>query len=61
MPASLEDLGVATGLEKVSFYSNLKERQYQRMFNLTIALFYMLKEQREAQNSPSEASTVCEL
>ena len=34
MPANLENSAVATGLEKVSFYSNLKERQCQRMFKL---------------------------
>ena len=34
MPANLENSAVATGLEKVSFYSNSKERQYQRMFRL---------------------------
>ena len=32
MPAHLEDSAVATGLEKVSFHSNPKERQCQRMF-----------------------------
>ena len=32
MPANLENSAVATGLEKVSFHSNPKERQYQRMF-----------------------------
>ena len=26
---------VATGVEKVSFHSNIKERQYQRMFKLS--------------------------
>ena len=31
MPANLENTAVATGLEKVSFYSNPKERQCQRM------------------------------
>ena len=31
MPANLEDSEVATGLEKVSFHSNPKERQCQRM------------------------------
>ena len=31
MPANLEDSAVATGLEKVSFHSNPKERQCQRM------------------------------
>ena len=31
MPANLENSAVATGLEKVSFHSNPKERQCQRM------------------------------
>ena len=31
MPANLENSAVATGLEKVNFYSNPKERQCQRM------------------------------
>ena len=34
MPANLENSAVATGLEKVSFHSNLKERQSQRMLKL---------------------------
>ena len=34
MPANLENSAVATGLEKVSFYSNPKKRQCQRMFKL---------------------------
>ena len=39
MPANLENSAVATGLEKVSFHSNPKERQCQRMSNYrTIAL-----------------------
>ena len=33
MPANLENSAVATGLEKVSFHSNLKERQCQRCSN----------------------------
>ena len=33
MAANLENSAVATGLEKVSFHSNPKERQCQRMFN----------------------------
>ena len=32
MPANLESSAVATRLEEVSFHSNLKEGQYQRMF-----------------------------
>ena len=34
MPANLENSVVATGLEKVSFYSSPKERQCQRMLKL---------------------------
>ena len=39
MPANLENSAVATGLEKVCFHSNPKERQSQRMLQLhTVAL-----------------------
>ena len=39
MPANLENSAMATGLEKVSFHSNPKERQCQRMLKYrTIAL-----------------------
>ena len=39
MPANLENSAVATGLEKVSFHSSPKERQYQRFTQYrTIAL-----------------------
>ena len=34
MPANLENSAVATGLKKVSFYFNPKERQCQRRFKL---------------------------
>ena len=34
MPANLENSAVATGLEKVSFHSNSKERKCQRMIKL---------------------------
>ena len=34
MPANLENSVVATGLEKVRFHSNPKERQCQRIFKL---------------------------
>ena len=34
MPAKLENSAVATELEKLSFHSNPKERQCQRMFKL---------------------------
>ena len=39
MPANLENSGVVTGLEKVSFHSNPKERQCQECSNYhTVAL-----------------------
>ena len=38
MPANLENSAVATGLEKVSFHSNPKERQCQRMLKLSHSL-----------------------
>ena len=34
VPANLENLAVATGLEKVSFHPSPKERQCQRMLKL---------------------------
>ena len=34
MPANWENSAVATGLEKVSFHSNPKERQCQKMFKV---------------------------
>ena len=36
MSANLENSALATGLEKVSFHSNPKERQYQRMLKLSL-------------------------
>ena len=44
MPANLENSAVATGLEKVSFHSNLKERQGQRMFKLLHSFHMLAKE-----------------
>ena len=38
MPANVDNSAVATGLEKVSFHSNAKKRQCQRMLKLSIAL-----------------------
>ena len=41
MPANLENLAVAIGLEKVSFHSNPKERQCQRMLKLPHNCFHL--------------------
>ena len=36
MPANLKNSAVATGLEKVSFHSNPKEGQCQKMFKVKV-------------------------
>ena len=52
MPANLENSAVATGLEKISFHSNHKERQCQRMFKLSHNCTHLTLEESNAQNSP---------
>ena len=56
----LESSAVATGLEKVSFHSNPKERQCQRMLKLPHNCTHFRCQQSNAQISPSQAPTVCE-
>ena len=51
MPANLENSAVAIGLEQVSFRSNPKERQCQRMFKLYS--FYMLANECSKFSKPS--------
>jgi len=43
MPANLENLAVATGLEMVSFHSNPKERQCQTMFTHVALISHTIK------------------
>ena len=43
MPANLENLAVATGLEKVSFHSNPKEGQWQRVFKLLYSCTHLTR------------------
>ena len=50
---------VTTGLEKVSFHSSPKEGQYPRMFKLLHNCTHLTCSQSNAQNSSSQASTVC--
>ena len=40
MSAKLENLAVATGMEKVSFHSNPKEGQFQRMSKLPFSCIH---------------------
>ena len=49
---------VTTGLKKVSFHSNPKERQCQRMFKLCHNCTHLTRQQSNAQNSPIQVSTV---
>ena len=60
MPANLENSAMATGLEKVSFHSNTKERQCQRKFKLLQNCVHVTWQQHNAQNPSSQASAVCE-
>ena len=59
-PPNLENSAVASGLEKFGSHSNPKERQCQRMFKLPHNCTPFTCQQSNAQNSPSQASTVCE-
>ena len=58
MTTNLKNSSVATGLEKVSFHSNPKERQCQRMLKLPHSCANLTRKPSDAQNSPSQASTV---
>ena len=60
MPANLEDTAVATRLEKISFHFNPKERQCQRILKLPYNCTHLTCQQRNAQNSSSQASIVHE-
>ena len=60
MPAHLENSAVATGLEKVHFHSNPKERQCQRMFKLLYNCSHFIFQRDYAQNPSSQASAVCD-
>ena len=51
MPANLENSTVAVGLEKVSFHSNPKERQCQRMLKLPHNCTHLTHWQSSVQNS----------
>ena len=60
MPANLENSAVATGMKKVVFHSNPKERQCQRMLKLLHNCTHLTCKQSNTQNSPSQASALCE-
>ena len=57
----MENSAVATGLEKVSFHFKPKERPCQEMLKLPHSFTHLTHQQSNARNSPSQASTICEL
>ena len=63
MPENLENSAVATGLEKVSFHSNPKGKQCQRMLKLPHNCSHLTCWQSNAQNSLSQLQQYvnCEL
>ena len=61
MSANLEISAVATGLEKVSFHSNPKDGQCQRMFKLSYNCLHFTCQQGHAQNPSRQASVVRKL
>ena len=58
--SNLDNSAVTAQVEKVSFHSNPKERQCQRMFKLLHNCTHLRHQQSNAQNSPRQASTVRE-
>ena len=56
MPAHLENSAVATGLEKVSFHPNPKERQCQRMLKLLHKAFDCV-DHSKLENSSRDRNT----
>ena len=60
MPANLENSIVAIGLEKVSFHSISQKKAMPKNVQTTSQLHSSHTYQNNAQNSPSQASTVCE-
>ena len=60
MSAKLENLAVATGMEKFNFHFNTKGRQCQGMFKRPHDQSHFTYQQGNAQNTLSYASTVCD-
>ena len=58
MPQNLENSEMATGLEKVSFHSNPKERQCQRKLKLPHNCTHLTREQSNAQNARRNISNL---
>ena len=53
-------LRLATGLEMVSFHSNPKEGQFQKIFKLLDSFTHFTCQQCSAKNTSSQPSAVCE-
>ena len=61
MTVNLERSAMATGLEKISFQFNPKERQYQRMFKLLYNCTHLTHQKSNIQNSSSQRLALHEL
>ena len=59
MPANLENSALVTGLEKVSFYSNPKEIQCQRMLKLLHSCTHLAVAAAAAAKSLQLCPTLC--
>ena len=60
MPAYLENSAPATGLEKINFHSNPKEKKCQRMYKLPYNHTHFTCQEDFAQNPSSQASVIHE-
>ena len=60
MTANLENSAVDTGPETVSFHSNPRKKAMPNKVQMTTQYTHLTREQGNAQNSPSQASTVPE-
>ena len=60
MPANLENSAVTTGLEKVSFHSNSKNSQCQRMFKLLDNCAHFTCQLISHDQNPSSQYSLCE-
>ena len=60
MPANLENSAVATGLEKLVFIQTPKKSNVKECSSYHATALISHASKSNAQNSPSQASTVCE-
>ena len=59
-PVNWEYSAMPTGMASVSFHSNPKERQYERILKLLHSCLHLMHFLSNTQNSPRPASTICD-